>query len=85
MVECLVRRDDQILRLIANGVVPGPAFRGAQSSSSADESDLEDDDTQVQAAKETSLPQGISQRMHNLFLLNIDMQGKLTKWIEEAQ
>jgi hypothetical protein len=85
VVEKLVRRDDHILRWSAHNVVPGPAFRGASNTVGAEESGLEDDDTQVQAPTESSLPAGISQRVHNMFLFNIDMQGKLTEWLGDVQ
>jgi hypothetical protein len=85
VIERLVGHDDRILRLSGKCVIPGPAFNGGPNVAAAADADLEGDDTQVQAVADTSLPKGISQRVHNMFRLNIDMQGKLNERLQEAQ
>lgn len=83
VVKRLVERDDHILRLSAHSVIPGPAFSGSPSTVGIEEQGL-DDDTPILPATWNSLPEGISQRIHNMFLLNIDVHGKLTEWFQEG-
>ncbi len=74
----LTGRDGQVLRLVGETVKPGPAFRGAQRNEGATDPDVLD-------APETGdipLPDGISYRVRNLFLLSADMQGGLSQWLE---
>lgn len=79
IVSHLVNRDGQVLRLINNEVVPGPAFSG-QFLDVTDSSN-EDDIVEPNVNESVLLPQEISQRVSNMVLLNLDLQGKLGKWL----
>ena len=68
----LVTRDGQVLKLVADEVKPGPAFRGRNLA--IDESD-EGSDTPDSGT--IPLPDGISYRMRNLYLLNLDLNDEL--------
>ncbi len=74
----LVGSDDSVLRLAGDEIKPGPAFRGVQSQPGSDE--VEEERLQT---KETPLPDGISFRMRNLYLLNLDMCGELDDWLNK--
>ncbi|WP_031595422.1 hypothetical protein [Ferrovum myxofaciens] len=77
ILRSLVERDGHVLRLVGDEIKPGPAFRGSATQVGADDS--EDQDT-PQAGK-IPLPEGISYRMRNLYLLNLDMHGELDGWL----
>lgn len=85
VIENLVKRDGQVLRLIEEGVVPGPAFSGTPGEANDEESDPEDKGLHATSKSNNYLPNGISERVSNLFLFNLDIQGKLGKWLEVAQ
>ncbi|MCY0854024.1 hypothetical protein [Cupriavidus sp. D39] len=79
----LVARDERVLRLKGQDVVPGPAFRGAQLP---EEDNGEDDDSGVAAPgikSGISWPKGMSFRVSNLFLLNADLRGELDQWLDK--
>jgi hypothetical protein len=73
----LVKRDGQVLRLFGNDVKPGPAFRGSAKQINSEDDDNED----TLASVGIPLPSAISYRMRNLYLLNLDLQGKLGDWL----
>jgi len=77
ILQALVQRDDHVLRLIGQVVLPGPAFRGA-APVGAEGDDATDSPTAVSSIP---LPDGISHRMRNLFLLNLDLNGSLDAWL----
>jgi len=77
ILRSLIERDGHVLRLVGDEIKPGPAFRGSATQVGADGS--EDQDT-PQAGK-IPLPEGISYRMRNLYLLNLDMHGELDEWL----
>jgi hypothetical protein len=72
----LVYRDGHVLRLVGDDAKPGPAFSGSITQVSADEEDQE-----TPQAKGIPLPEGISYRVRNLYLLNLDMHGELDEWL----
>lgn len=72
----LVYRDGHVLRLIGDEIKPGAAFRGSITEVSANEEDQE-----TPKAGDISLPDGISYRVRNLYLLNLDMHGELDEWL----
>lgn len=80
LLERLVGRDGQVLRLSGQQIIPGPAFRGISEVIGDDESEDQDAIAPLQAADGVSLPPGVSQRVLNMFYLNIDLSGELTKW-----
>ena len=75
ILKSLVARDGHVLRLQGQDIKPGPAFRGSESVSS--EPDAEPADSPLVAG--IPLPEGISYRMRNLYLLNLDLHGKLSE------
>lgn len=81
LLAALVKRDDRVLRLRGNDVVPGPAFRG-QVAFQADEANGQgEDDSEVTTRQDIPWPSGISRRIRNLFLLNLDLNGELDQWL----
>lgn len=84
LIANLVRRDDRVLRLRGRAVLPGAAFRGDQTqrpnaARAGDEEDAEADDPHTIA-----WPAGISDRLRKLFLLNLDLHGKLNEWLRPS-
>lgn len=84
LIANLVRRDDRVLRLRGRAVLPGAAFRGDQTqhpnaAHAGDEEDAEADDPHTIA-----WPAGISDRLRKLFLLNLDLHGKLDEWLRRS-
>lgn len=81
----LVARDDRVLRLRAQEIVPGPAaFRGAQQQTQEPDEDADVGEGLPVAAGGVSWPAGISFRVRNLFLLNADLRGELDSWLDNT-
>ncbi len=78
ILRTLVKRDGHVLRLVGEDVKPGPAFRGPIIQTRSEEG--EDQDTPQ--AMEIPVPESISYRVRNLYLLNLDMHGKLDGWLK---
>lgn len=76
ILRTLVDRDRQVLRLAGNEVKPGPAFRGSIMQVDAD-----DENQETPRTRGIPLPEGISYRVQNLYLLNLDMHGELEGWL----
>ena len=76
ILRTLVDRDRHVLRLVGDEIKPGPAFRGSITQVGAD-----DESKETPQAGGIPLPEGISYRMRNLFLLNLDMHGELGEWL----
>lgn len=76
ILRTLVDRDGHVLRLVGDEIKPGPAFRGSITEVNAN-----DEDQETPKAGGIPLPEGISYRMRNLFLLNLDMHGELGEWL----
>lgn len=76
ILRSLAERDGHVLRLVGDEVKPGPAFRGSITQVGAD-----DEDQETPQAGNIPLPEGISYRMRNLYLLNLDMHGELDGWL----
>ncbi|MGC9195291.1 MAG: hypothetical protein ACP5IL_07540 [Syntrophobacteraceae bacterium] len=77
VLQTLVERDGRVLRLAGQYVLPGPAFRGALLVESEDD----DGNGSPEAASTIPLPDGISYRMRNLYLLNLDLHDRLDTWL----
>lgn len=75
----LVNRDGHVLRLIGDEIKPGAAFRGSITEVSAN-----DEDQETPKAGGIPLPEGISYRVRNLYLLNLDMHGELNEWLKKS-
>lgn len=81
ILRALVERDGHVLRLVGDEVKPGPAFRGSQLS--AEQSDLDNEAQETPQGGNIPLPEKISDRVRNLYLLNLDMHGELDGWLKE--
>lgn len=77
ILQALTKRDGHVLRLIGDEIRPGSAFRG-----SATPTNTEDEAQETPQAGSIPLPVGISYRMRNLYLLNLDMHGELDGWLQ---
>lgn len=77
VLQALVQRDGHVLRLIGQVVLPGPAFRDAASPTP----DIDDDADSPSTISRIPLPDGISYRMRNLYLLNLDLHNNLDAWL----
>ena len=82
ILRSLVERDGHVLRLLGDEVKPGAAFRG--SPPSTEQAGADDEDQETPQEGDISLPKGISYRMKNLYLLNLDMHGELDGWLNPA-
>lgn len=82
ILRSLVKRDGYVLRQVGDEVKPGPAFRGSQLS--AEQSGADGDDQETPQAGGIPLPEGISYRVRNFYLLNLDMHGELDGWLNPA-
>jgi hypothetical protein len=73
----LLDRDGRILRRLGDQACPGPAFRGGVRET--------DDESPAPAAApppdDPAWPAGISQRIHNLWWLGLDLDGLMDSWL----
>ena len=76
ILRTLVGRDGHVLRLAGDEIKPGPAFRGSIAQLDAD-----DEAQETPQAGGIPLPEGVSYRVRNLYLLNLDMHGELDRWL----
>ena len=76
----LTERDGRVLRRIGDEIRPGMAYTGRTSTVA----EPQDDDAQPDIAQ-LPLPPGISRRISNLYLLNLDVHGKLDTWMQRQQ
>lgn len=70
----LVKRDGRVLCLVGDDIKPGPAFSGKALEEHGKEEDS-------QSIENRLFPADISYRIKNLYLLNLDMQDDLGKWL----
>jgi hypothetical protein len=63
-------------------IVPGVAFRGAQASGATARS-AEEDGVETEVEQAIPLPDHISNRVRNLFLLHLDLHHELDEWLGE--
>ncbi len=82
ILRSLVERDGHVLRLIGDVVKPGQAFRG--SPPAAEQVGADNDDQETPQSGDIPLPVGISYRVRNLYLLNLDMHGELDAWLQSS-
>jgi hypothetical protein len=76
----LVGRDGRILRRLGNDVCAGPAFKGGEHNPGADEPNPE----AAPPVEDPAWPEGISQRIRNLWWLGLDLDGLLDAWLTPA-
>ncbi len=81
LLEGLLLREGHVLRQSGRDILPGVAFRGIQVNRSGAARSLEEDGAEEEVVQTTPLPEGISQRVHNIFLLNLDLRSELDKWL----
>lgn len=75
----LVVRDTRVLRLSGNEVVPGMAFDGGPPPQDVEPQD--GDEATADLAQRARLPDGVSFRLRNLLLLDLDLQESLGAWL----
>jgi hypothetical protein len=84
LLASLVKRDDRVLRLLGRVVLPGPAFRGKSIQEPDADQPTAEGVVETSATDTIAWPEGISHRVRNLFLLNADLHGELSKWLGET-
>lgn len=77
VLERLVKRDDRVLRLRGRQVVPGPAYRGKALPQPDAPGDSEEQSPEVATQQGIPWPEGISDRVKNLYWLDLDLNGEL--------
>lgn len=75
LIAHLVARDGRVLRLSEGKVVPGEAFSETAEI-------VEATDGEQPAADEADIPLGLSHRVNNFYLLNLDLNGVLATKLE---
>jgi hypothetical protein len=78
IIRNLVKRDDRVLRLVGNDVLPGPAFSLQHQTEAADD---EGEGPGSDNAGRVPVPANISGRIRNLYLLNLDLEGQLAEFL----
>lgn len=81
LLEKLLLREGHVLRQRGRDILPGVAFRGKEVSSSETARSPEEDGAEEEVTQLVPLPEGISHRVRNLFLLNLDLRGGLGTWL----
>lgn len=85
ILERLLDREGRVLRQCGRDILPGVAFRGFQVDKPGFARSPEEDGAETTVEKTTALPDGISYRVHSLFLLNLDLHGELNDWLGESE
>jgi len=85
VLERLLAREGRVLRQCGRDILPGVAFRGFQVDATESARSPEEDGAEAVVEKTVPLPEGISYRIRNFFLLNIDLHGELGDWLGEAE
>ena len=83
LIENLLSREGRVLQQRGCDVVPGVAFRGRQELETA-RSD-EESGAESNPPNKIAWPQGISHRVNNLFLFNLDLRGALDEWLQQPE
>ncbi|HKD05514.1 MAG TPA: hypothetical protein VKB79_06390 [Bryobacteraceae bacterium] len=81
LLETLLLREGHVLRQRGRDIVPGVAFRGNLASPANAARSPEEDGAEADIGQLIPLPEGISLRVRNLFLLNLDFRRQLDKWL----
>lgn len=79
IIRNLVKRDNRVLRLAGNDVLPGAAFSLQPQTATSDE---EGEGPGADNAGRVPVPAGISGRVRNLYLLDLDLQGRLEELLK---
>lgn len=84
IVRNLVKRDDRVLRLVGNDIRPGAAFSFQSQTGTSNEEDEDEDEGPGPGARNADrvpVPADISDRVRNLYLLELDLQGRLGEFL----
>lgn len=81
VLRSLVERDGLVLRLDGEVICPGGSFKSKADARDDTQSD-QFGNARLGRNKNIPLPPGISYRMRNLYLLNLDMKNKLSDWLK---
>ena len=81
IIENLMSREGRVLQQKGNDVVPGSAFRGSPLLEPETARSDEEDGEETQIPNSIQWPPGISHRVRNLFLFNLDLRGELDQWL----
>jgi hypothetical protein len=84
VVENLLAREGRVLRLREREILPGVAFRGIQIDQTETARSPEEAGAEAEIEKTIPLPADISNRVRNLFLLNLDLTNELNNWLGDA-
>ncbi|MGA2255580.1 MAG: hypothetical protein ABSG53_13025 [Thermoguttaceae bacterium] len=77
VLENLLAREGRVLRWCGRAILPGVAFRGFQVAQTETARSPEEDGADVEIGTDLALPEGISYRVRNLYLLNLDLHAEL--------
>jgi hypothetical protein len=83
LLEDLLVREGRVLKQRGRYIVPGIAFRGIQVIKADTARSPEEDTGEAVAERIIPLPEHISHRVRNLFLLNLDLCGELNHWLSD--
>lgn len=81
LLEKLLLREGHVLQQRGRDILPGVAFRGIQVSQPGAARSPEEDGAETEIAQVIPLPDGISYRVRNFFLLNLDLRNELDNWL----
>lgn len=81
IIRYLVQRDDRVLRMVGNDILPGAAFSVQPQAETSDE---EDEGPGAGNVGRIPTPDGISERIRNLYLLNLDLQEQLGNFLKQS-
>jgi hypothetical protein len=79
IMRSLVSRDNRVLLVRGNDILPGPAYAGRPQ---IDDPDENAEGPGVENADRVPVPDGISSRIHNLYLLEKDLSGELSTFLK---
>jgi hypothetical protein len=81
LLESLLVREGRVLQQRGRNIVPGVAFRGIQVAQAETPRSPEEDGSEAEVERTIPLPEHISHRVRNLFLLNLDLRNELHRWL----
>lgn len=81
LLEYLLAREGRALRHYGRDILPGVAFRGGQLTQPEAARSTEEEGAEADVGRTIPLPDGISHRVSNLFMLNLDLHGELEGWL----